>query len=92
VIVIIGAVFVVKLLSRDSATPVKATNQEYPNSLSKTEQGNKPSSFLGGLIGGGNTPTPTPASSEDLSKELKDTLDDGGASEFDALEKDASDL
>lgn len=86
VVVAVGAV--IRVMSRPE-TPV-TTAPQFPNPLD--ESTSKPSSFLGRLFGGGTTPAPTPASSEDLSRALKDTVDDGGQSDFEALQKESSQL
>ncbi len=87
IILVVAGAALVRMLSRP-ATEVAQTT-EYP---SLDESTNKPSSFLGKLFGGGTTPAPTPASSDDLARELKNTVDDGGQSDFDALEKESEGL
>jgi hypothetical protein len=91
IMIVVAVAAAYKLLSPSSAMPAKA-KEEYPNPLSKT-QVSKPSSFLGGLLGGGQaTPTPDAVSADDFANELKNTVDDGGSSELDALKTDASSL
>lgn len=87
-IVIIVAV-AIRLSSKDSTPPV-STGAEFPNPMTQAQA--KPASFLGGLLGKNATPTPTPATAMDLSQELKNTADDGGAGELDALQKEAAGL
>lgn len=90
-ILVIGAGFGIKLLSQESTVPVRATG-EFPNPLGNDES-SKPSTFLGRLVGVANsTPTPTPQSSDELSNQLEETVDDGGESDLDALEKELSEL
>lgn len=88
----IGVATAVKLLSPENAMPAKAAPAEYPNPYGKMD-GKKPSSFLGKLLGTNPTPTSAPSSAAaDLSRELKDTVDDGGASDLETLQEDASGL
>lgn len=90
-LIAVGVATAVKLLSPQNAIPAKAT-LEYPNPYSKTDL-KKPSTFLGKLLGTNPTPAQaSPASAADLSRELKDTVDDGGVSDLDMLQKDASGL
>lgn len=86
VALVVGGAVVLKLLS---ANPSSSTGGTFPNSVGQTT--GKPASFLGGLLGG-TTPSPTPATSADLSRELKNTVDDGGATELDSLQSDTSRL
>ena len=86
-VVVAGAV-TIRLLSRESTVPARA-GSEFPNLV--IQQESRPASFLGGLFGNA-TPTPTPTTASDLSRELKDTVDDGGASELDALQQEAAGL
>lgn len=87
VALVVGGAVLWKMLSPASST---TTGGEFPNSVGSQTTG-KPASFLGGLLGG-STPSPTPASSADLSRELKNTVDDGGTSDLNALKQDASGL
>lgn len=90
-LVAVGVATAVKLLSPDNAMPVKAA-LEYPNPYSKTDL-RRPSTFLGKLLGTNPTPTQAAAdSAADLSRQLKDTVDDGGASDLNTLQQDASGL
>lgn len=88
VMLAVAVAVTIKLLSRESTMPVKAGG-EFPNPL--VQQESKPSSFLGGLLGKA-TPTPTPSSATDLSRELNATVDDGGTSELDSLQQEAAGL
>lgn len=82
----------VKFFSPKPAVVVTKPNA-FPDSLSKSSEVGKPASFLGSLFGQvTNTPTPVPATSAELSKDLKDTYDDGGQSDLDALSRDAGSL
>lgn len=87
--VVVVIAVTIRLLSKESTTRVKA-GSEFPNPL--VQQESKPSSFLGGLLGGKATPTPTPATASDLSRELNATVDDGGAGDLNALQEEASGL
>lgn len=94
VFIVVGAAVAIKLLSPENAMPTKAADESvrrYPNLLQRDE-GKKPSSFMGRFLGGNPTPTPTPATADDLSRELKNTVDDGGAMDFDKLEQEAAAL
>lgn len=88
-IVALGVATAVKLLPPPE-TEVTQT-AEYPNPFAE-DTASQPSTFLGKLFNPPQTPSPTPASSLDLSNELKTTVDDGGKSDFDALEQEASAL
>lgn len=89
ILLAVGVAGAIKLMSPENTTPVKAT-LEYPNPFK--EEPKKPSTFLGKLMGGKGTPTPTPGTAIDLSQELKATFDDGGQSDLDALGDEAAEL
>jgi hypothetical protein len=82
-IVIVVAVLGYRMLNTTLPT-------QFPNSTTNGQTKN-PTAPLGGLSGN-ITPTPTPATAADLNNELKDTVDDGGKSDLDALTKEASGL
>ncbi len=88
-VIALGVATAVKLLPRPEVAAPQAS--EYPNPFGE-EASSQPSTFLGTLFNPAETPSPTPASSLDLSNELKTTVDDGGQSDFDALEQEASAL
>jgi len=88
-LVAVGVATGIKLLSADSPAPAKVVG-EYPNPL--TAESGKPDTFLGMLFSGKPTPSPSTATASDLSRELEATVDDGGASELDALEQELSQL
>lgn len=91
VLVIVSVAMGVKVLSPKPEVKITKST-EFPNPLKDAEV-SKPSSFLGGLFGQKSpTPSPTPATASDLSKELKNTYDDGGQADLDALNKDAATL
>ncbi len=54
--------------------------------------GTKPSNPFSALFGSKVAPTPTPASSADLNKELLTVEDDGGAADINSLKSEASGL
>lgn len=89
----VGVATALKLLSPENAMPAKAASvpRQYPNPFTEAD-GKKPSSFLGKLLGTNPTPTQEPSSAADFSRSLKDTVDDGGTSELDALQKEAAGL
>ena len=93
VLIVIGIALALKTFApKQQVEVLKPT--EFPNSVG-SETVSKPSTFLGSLFGqkqAVSTPTPTPSSASDLSKELKETYDDGGQAELDALSKDAASL
>ena len=91
VLVIVGVAMVIKQTSKPPEVVITKPT-DFPNALSKTEV-SKPSSFLGGLFAQSSpTPTPSPSSAQELSRELKDTYDDGGQADLDAISKDAASL
>lgn len=93
ILIVVGIAVAVKTFApKPQVEVLKPT--EFPNSIG-SETVTKPSTFLGGLFGqkpAVSTPTPSPSTASDLSKELKDTYDDGGQAEMDALTKDAAAL
>lgn len=87
----VGVAVGVKLLSPENSIPAQAA-LEYPDPYGKTDL-KRPSSFLGKLLGTNPTTTPIGTNSAaDLSRELKETVDDGGQSDLDALTQDAAGL
>lgn len=94
-LVAVGVATTVKLLSPENAMPAEAAPREYPNPYGKMGS-NKPSSFMGKLLGKNPAPMDQSAtgtaSAAELSRELKDTVDDGGASDLKTLEEDATGL
>ena len=91
VLLVVVAAMSIRMFGTQSTTSVK-TGATFPNSVTNTDVG-QPSTFLGGMFGKTNaTPTPTPATAADLSRELKDTYDDGGQAELDELTRDAASL
>ena len=62
----------------------------YPNAVENSAAG-KPTNFLGSLFGM-EKPTPTPNTAVNLSNELKNTVDDGGRADLDAIQKDSDAL
>ena len=92
VLIVIGIALAIKTFApKPQVEVLKPT--EFPNSV-ESETVTKPSTFLGGLFGkqAVATPTPTPGTAAELSKDLKSTYDDGGQAELDALTKDAAAL
>ena len=90
IVIVIAIAFVLKLGPAKPAVTTVPT--EFPGAVGETAV-KKPESYLGSLFGAGNpTLTPTPATATELSNDLKSTYDDGGASELDAIAKDASSL
>jgi len=88
-VAVVSIATAVRLLPRPQQQAPVAT--QYPNPFGNDET-TQPATFLGKLLNPASTPSPTPASSNDLSSELKTTVDDGGESDFDALEQEASAL
>lgn len=91
VLLIVVAAMVIKMTTPPPAVVVTKPT-EFPNAIKDAETG-KPSTFLGSLFGQkAPTPTPSPATANDLSRQLKDTYDDGGQADLNAIAKDASSL
>jgi flagellar basal body-associated protein FliL len=78
VIVIVAAVLGYRMFS---AGPAATQPAEFPNSINNKTK-NPTTSFS----------TPTPATATDLNNELKNTVDDGGKADLDALAQEASGL
>lgn len=57
-----------------------------------TQDQKAPVNPFSALFGKKEEPTPTPASSYDLNRDLESTVDDGGTADFNALKSDASSL
>lgn len=92
IIVVVAASMVLRMRVNTPPNVSVVNTTEFPNALNDSSQ-SAPSTFLGGLFGQVTvTPTPTPSTATDLSRELKDTYDDGGQAELDALTKDAASL
>ena len=87
-LIILAVVFGYKMFA---PKPVEIAREEFPNALG-TDAPKKPKTYLGSLFGTNVTPSPTPATAVQLSNELKNTYDDGGQSDLDAIAKDASSL
>ncbi len=87
---IVGGALVWKLKMQTVDTMIPKT---LPNALN-ADGSTKPSNPFSALFGPRVTPipTPTPASAAALNTDLQATADDGGASDFNALKKDASGL
>ena len=96
VALILGGALVYKLLF--AAPQTVQTSQmphQFPNSFSDSNQTGEPSTFLGGLFAPkapAISPTPVAATANDLSTQLKDTVDDGGQRDLDALQQDTQSL
>lgn len=91
ILVVLGFAMGVKFLSQKPAIPTEIVG-DFPNPIT-AQATNKPSTFLGRLFGADEpTPTSTPATSNDLLRQLDTTIDDGGAAELNALEEDTSGL
>lgn len=94
VLVLVGAAMTIRVSNSSIPTSSDTTGKTYPQG-GTGESGSAPSTFLGGLFGQKattNTPSPTPQSSEELSRELKSSYDDGAQAELDSLVSDAASL
>ncbi|HUD19030.1 MAG TPA: hypothetical protein VMR81_01105 [Patescibacteria group bacterium] len=94
--VAVMGIIAVAFYMRSSASVPTAVNQvQLPRGFGDTT-GGKPTTFLGGLFGGGTSPIPTPtvapSTAAGLSGELNSTIDDGGQADLNALSKEASGL
>lgn len=85
--IVVGVAILIKVTA---PKPVPSVSTDFPNAINDSQTGN-PRSFLGSLFGGPK-PTPSPATANDLSTQLKNTYDDGGASDLNALQQQASGL
>lgn len=104
-LIVVGIATVIKLLSPENATPADAAPREYPNPYGKLDI-NKPSTNLGRFSETGISLTPTSdpiptqqqvevstlSTSADLTRELKNTVDDGGTGDLNMLEEEISGL
>ena len=92
VLIVVGIALALKTFVPKPQEAVFQPPTEFPNSV-ESQTVSKPSTFLGGLFSPAiSTPTPSPSTASELSRVLKDTYDDGGQAELDALSKDAASL
>jgi cytoskeletal protein RodZ len=89
VILLLGGAFVWKMMQPSPATKQAGT---FPNAVGGSVK--KPTNPFSFLFGSQTTPipTPTPASAAAMNADLQTVGDDGGASDFSSLQKDASGL